>query len=410
LNGDYDFCGRLKIRKITLGTIFMDTEATLEDRQKTNEKTPEFKLFSANALGVAAFVGTPLCAVLLAFINHRRLGQTAKARMVMGVGVTLSTLLLALFFALPDEGVPWSSINLGVAFGVKAWANQHFNEDFQRHKEAGGIVGLTWWAVLFGILALGVVLGVAFAIMMAYYTLTAAPCIQYKSGGEEVCYHAPIPIEDAQCVMTHLAHLNYFSGSDEWTFSLREVQEEKEDVLLRKTTLNKVVVSAFTGPAGWDKSLHREWDDLRGSLENACFANRALEFHVLEELGKVKVAFPNLRTPPCVESDTLEAKERVCYRPPVTRTEAKCVTEKLVEAEWFNGSGDLQLELILPRRESITQLQVPVFAESLNDDAIYEFEALQAEVQKSCFGETQMNLLLMNEEGKVSLTLPRSIE
>jgi hypothetical protein len=95
---------------------------------------------------VAAFIGTPIAAALLAASNYRRLARDRDARDITVWGVAATVVLFAIAFVLPDN-FPNAVLPLAYSFGVRAFAGVRFGGVVNAHRAAGGRPA-PWWRVL----------------------------------------------------------------------------------------------------------------------------------------------------------------------------------------------------------------------------------------------------------------------
>jgi hypothetical protein len=115
-----------------------------------------FVLFSASAVALAAYSGTPAAGFLLIAVNYRRLGANrfATAALLLGILATWLTVLCVLFLpflvSLP--------LGLGLIVGTRLFALHVQGEQVAQHVSRGGRLGSKWLALGVGVACLCAVL------------------------------------------------------------------------------------------------------------------------------------------------------------------------------------------------------------------------------------------------------------
>jgi hypothetical protein len=103
-------------------------------------------LYTATQHFVAAFIGSPIAAALVAASNYRRLARDREARDVIVWGLAATVVMLGIAFVLPDN-FPNSALPLAYSFGVRALADIRFGGVVKAHRAAGGTPA-SWWRLL----------------------------------------------------------------------------------------------------------------------------------------------------------------------------------------------------------------------------------------------------------------------
>ena len=127
-------------------------------------------LYTSGQHFVAAFLGTPIAAALIAASNYRRLGRDRAARNVIWWGIVATVVLLGVTYVLPDR-FPNTVLPLAYCIGVRALAQVTFGGVLSAHRAAGGKPA-SWWRLLgVSVLSLLVVGGVLFGGAFAFFYL-----------------------------------------------------------------------------------------------------------------------------------------------------------------------------------------------------------------------------------------------
>ena len=116
----------------------------------------DFLLFSASAVALAAYSGTPAAGFLLIAVNYRRLGQKrfASAALLLGIMATWLAVVCVLFLPYVVSLPVW----LGLMIGTRMFAVSVQGERVAQHVSRGGRLGSKWVALGVGVACLGVVL------------------------------------------------------------------------------------------------------------------------------------------------------------------------------------------------------------------------------------------------------------
>ena len=118
---------------------------------------------------VAAFIGTPVAAALLAASNYRRLARHRDARDITMWGIAATVVIFVVAFVLPDN-FPNAVLPLAYSFGVRAVADVRFGGVVNAQRAAGGKPA-PWWRVLavsFGSLIVTVAVLFGAVLALAY--------------------------------------------------------------------------------------------------------------------------------------------------------------------------------------------------------------------------------------------------
>lgn len=126
---------------------------------------PRARLFTANQVAIATFVGTALAGGILMGLNERRLGRPdAMARQVI-VGFLAALVTFGVAFVLPEE-FPAAAIALAPVFGMRAYAQQAQGEVVGARVKAVGsgsgwqVAGVSSGALVVAVIGFG---GISYA-------------------------------------------------------------------------------------------------------------------------------------------------------------------------------------------------------------------------------------------------------
>jgi len=112
----------------------------------------DFVLFSASAVAVASYCGTPAAGFLLIALNYRRLGerQFVPAALILGLAATWLEAVCILFLPF----AVWLPLCLGLLVGTRLFAASVQGELVALHVSRGGRLGSRWLAFGVGIACL----------------------------------------------------------------------------------------------------------------------------------------------------------------------------------------------------------------------------------------------------------------
>jgi len=129
----------------------------------------EYRLFDANAVGLAAFLCSPLAGTVLMAVNYRRLGRAGKAVLTVLYGFIASALLVLIKLKWHGAGGTVAAVALGFLVFLCTWqiALEVHGEAVEEHVAAGGRLGTKWTALLVGIASIAVLFGVTYAVLFA---------------------------------------------------------------------------------------------------------------------------------------------------------------------------------------------------------------------------------------------------
>jgi hypothetical protein len=121
---------------------------------------PTYELFDANAVFLAALLGSPVAGGILMAINYKRLGKggAAVGAIVMGIGVTAIAALAGYF----TPGTYAAGISVAFVVAMKGLAQAMQGKAVEHHEQLGGELASRWAAAGVGLVMLAVLSGVLF--------------------------------------------------------------------------------------------------------------------------------------------------------------------------------------------------------------------------------------------------------
>jgi hypothetical protein len=130
-------------------------KADLDDANADASSAPR-QLYTPVQHTVAAFVGSPIAAALIAALNYRALGRRHDARRIIGWGMAATAAVFVIAVMLPEE---FPNVVLPVAYCVvvRSLAQSRFGALVDAHRAAGGKLGSWWLVVGMGLLSLTIV-------------------------------------------------------------------------------------------------------------------------------------------------------------------------------------------------------------------------------------------------------------
>jgi hypothetical protein len=124
---------------------------------------PRYKLYSPGHVAWATFLGTPIAGCVLLAMNYWRLGEPKSGRLAVVWGLVATTCLLAIAFVLP-ENFPSGILPAAYTFGMFGIAKSLQGDIVARHLNSGGSTASAWRATGVGLMCLGGVLALVFAV------------------------------------------------------------------------------------------------------------------------------------------------------------------------------------------------------------------------------------------------------
>jgi hypothetical protein len=165
----------------------------------------DFTLFSAPAVTLATFFGTPAAGSVLMALNYRRMGEKGQALVTLLIGFLVTGLAIGLGFIVHNTLT--TPLGIGLLLGTRVLAVKMQGEAVAQHVSRGGRLGSKW--VAFGV-------GIAFlcAIFLAVFIPVYANSVHSKvivGSKDEVFYTGAATEEDARALGDALKKSGYFT-------------------------------------------------------------------------------------------------------------------------------------------------------------------------------------------------------
>jgi hypothetical protein len=202
------------------------TEATTFAPEVTAEPCPEYALYDAGSVRVAAIFGGPLAGTSVMAINYNRHGERGKAFAALAWGIALTGLSVVpgYFITIPSGAQTGIAVAMAMAIGGYAQSSQ--GGMIEKHRELGGRIASRWAAFGIGLIFLGLVLGTIFGTA-AFIENRAKVMV---GSNHTVFYTGTASRQEAESLGTALKNVGYFEdrastvvldkGADGTTLSL----------------------------------------------------------------------------------------------------------------------------------------------------------------------------------------------
>lgn len=154
-------------------------DATLDPVERELERlaqlgrlsSPTAGMYTLPAIGVGTFFGGILGGAILASKNYAALGDEDAARRAIWYGIGGTVVLMAILMVIPENvRVPSFAVHMTQIAAVTAIAQQTQGARIAAHRQLGGEIHSKWRAagigLLYGLLQLAVILGVAASVAM----------------------------------------------------------------------------------------------------------------------------------------------------------------------------------------------------------------------------------------------------
>jgi hypothetical protein len=168
-------------------------------------------LYDSTAVGIAAFLGSPLAGSALMALNYRRLGKPSVALRTVMAGVLATVLLFGIAYLVPeDQPAGRSVLSVWGLIGTVAVARNLQGSIVAAHRSAGGKVGSRWFGAAIGILV-GVTIATPF--VMADLAGSSAPGTRLSVDPfGEIYYSGTATEADARSLGDALKNEGFFKG------------------------------------------------------------------------------------------------------------------------------------------------------------------------------------------------------
>ncbi len=306
-----------------------------------------YRLFDANAVGLAAFICSPLAGAILMAVNFGRLGKAGKGVLVVIVGLIATVLAVLVKW---HWGTTLGSV-LGIVFFICTWqiAKKAQGKAVEVHIARGGQLSSRWTAFFVGIATATVVVGVISAALYQYQHHKMV-VIGTK---DQVIYSGIATKADATALGNALKRNEYFQGRG-------------ATVLLNKgfggTTISFGVQDGVWNQAGMLSSfeeLAREVAPAAGGFP--------VEVHLVDSKNDVEETST-------VGEVSFDGGDTVYYEGSATKAQARALGQWFESQGFFTGKG---VDVFLTRHNDGTTLAF-IVREGVwsNPNKVDNFEAI----------------------------------
>jgi hypothetical protein len=324
---------------------------------------PEYRLFDAGNVGLAAFICCPLGGAILIAVNYFRLGKAFRgtlAVIVGSIGIALSSLLKLTWPTASGSSDRLKYDAVAILFAAVMWfctwtiAKQEQGGAIREHTMRGGQLGSDWTAGWVGVATL-VGLLIAGASAMYVYQQHKVVMIGTK---DQVIYSGLATRSDATALGDFLKHNQYFLDAG-------------AAVLVKKGIGGKTISFALQDGI-WDEAgMLSKFEEL--SREAApTVGGLPVDVQLVNSKGHVEMTSR-------VGEVHLSGGDAVIYEGSATESEAQALGERLQSKGFFQGRG---ANVILTRHEDeSTTLTLVLGNEAWNNPAkVSGFEGIARDV------------------------------
>ena len=133
-------------------------------------RRPEYRLFAANAVALAAFIGSPRAGAILIAVNYVRMGKAIKGALSVILGLICTAFPILIKWNWHTLWGSLGSFALVIVFFFGTWqiAEEEQGQDVEQHIARGGQPGTKSTALFVGIATFAVLLGVLYAASSLY--------------------------------------------------------------------------------------------------------------------------------------------------------------------------------------------------------------------------------------------------
>lgn len=322
---------------------------------ETITRRREYRLFDAEAVGVAAFVCSPLAGTILMAVNYVRLGKAVRGvvAIIVGLIATMLTILVKL-----NLGKPWGSLGsfvLVTLFLICIWqiAKELQGKAIEEHVACGGQLGSKSAAVGVGIATVAGLVLVIGSVLYIYQYRKIVPI----GSRDQVIYSGTATHSDATALGNALKEDEYF-------------QDRGATVLLNKgigsTTISFGVQEGIWNQAGMLSSFEevaREVAPAVGGLP--------IQVQLLDSSGNVQAIS-------VVGEARFKGGDGVYYEGSATKAKAQALGRRFEAMGFFRGKG---VNVLLTRHDDNTTLAFVLVGEAWNSPSkVNQLEAMVRDV------------------------------
>jgi hypothetical protein len=343
---------------------------------------PEYRLFDSGAVGLAAFICSPLAGAILIAVNYSRLGKAGNAVLAVTLGLiaTAPAILLKLNWNTSPGSLDrleydaFEILLLAVTW-IGTWqiAKGEQGKDIEEHTARGGELGSRATAFFVGIGTLAALVVVVGAVVYGYrYRKTVV-----IGAKDQVIYSGIATKSEATALGNVLKSNEYFL-------------DRGASVLLNKgfgsTTISFVVQDGVWNQPGMLSSfeeLAREAAPAAGGFPlQVQLVDSKMDVETTSTVGEVRFS----------------GSDRVYFEGSATEAQAKALGQKFESMGFFRGKG---ANVFLIRHDDGTTLAFVTVGEAWNDSKkVSSFEAIVRDVAPTV-GGLPIDMQLLNTQVEV---------
>lgn len=149
---------------------FYDWCARMGTPPEATPRGPEYRLFNADAVGLAAFIASPVAGTILMAVNYVRLRKTGRGVLAVTLGMIATALPILIKWNWNTLLGRLGSFALLTLFIICTWqiAKKVQGKAVEEHTARGGQLGSRWTASWVGIATLAALVVVSGAVVYAY--------------------------------------------------------------------------------------------------------------------------------------------------------------------------------------------------------------------------------------------------
>lgn len=176
-------------------------------------EVPAYKLYDANAVTLATFLGTPVMGGALMAVNYQRLGHRGKAAAVLVAAVLITAFAILVGWNIPQGAS--APIALALMFAMKYSARALQGAAIKKHLEEGGKLGSKGLPAGLALGFSAALFGVIFLIVTQQLKAETGPSLHFGAN-DEVYYAGAATRDEAQALGNALKESGYFhdKGAD----------------------------------------------------------------------------------------------------------------------------------------------------------------------------------------------------
>lgn len=177
-------------------------------RENASPAPTEAKLFDADGIAIATFLGSPVAGSIAWALNLRKLGETGRAWLTVVGGLAVTALWMFIAQHLPDGAA--MGVNVGLTLGARQLARSRFADASVAERLPVVAWHSRWRAAAVGLLGATVVLG-GLAVALVFGPDSLQSRVQYRPN-VYVYYESGATEEEARKVAAELDRAGFFAA------------------------------------------------------------------------------------------------------------------------------------------------------------------------------------------------------